>query len=82
MVENDASKMTSTQCRDARALLGLTQVELAHMTNLREATIGHVESGKSVADCLTDALQVTLLAAGIDFPLTSDSRRGATLRSV
>jgi DNA-binding XRE family transcriptional regulator len=82
MVGNDASKMTPSQCRDARALLSLTQIALADMANLSEATIKDFESGKPVADCLTDALQVTLLAAGIDFFLACDGRRGVTLRSV
>jgi transcriptional regulator with XRE-family HTH domain len=82
MAGNDADKMTPAQCREARGLLGLTQEELADMANLSEATVANFEAGNPVADCLTDALQVTFLAAGIDFILDSDGRGGVTLRVV
>jgi transcriptional regulator with XRE-family HTH domain len=59
--------MTPSQCREARELLGLTREQLADMADLSSSTVADFEEGRSVADCLTDALQVTLEAAGVEF---------------
>jgi len=59
--------MTPDQCRDARELLRLTQEQFADMADLSVLTVADFEAGRHVADCLADALEVTLLAAGIEF---------------
>jgi DNA-binding XRE family transcriptional regulator len=59
--------MTPAQCRQARELLGLSQEQLADMADLSSATVVDFEAGRSVADCLADALEVTLEAAGVNF---------------
>lgn len=59
--------MTPDQCREARELLGLTRERLADLADLSEWTVVDFEAGRNVADCLADALEVTLLAAGVEF---------------
>jgi DNA-binding XRE family transcriptional regulator len=59
--------MTPTQCRQARELLGLTQKQLADMADLSDSTVVEFEAGRALADCLADVLEVTLLAAGVEF---------------
>jgi DNA-binding XRE family transcriptional regulator len=59
--------VTPQQCRDVRDLLGLTRERLADMADLSEWTVTDFEAGRDVADCLADALEVTLLAAGVEF---------------
>jgi hypothetical protein len=41
--------------------------DLADMADLSSSTVADFEAGRSVADCLADALEVTLEAAGMDF---------------
>jgi transcriptional regulator with XRE-family HTH domain len=60
-------EMTPAQCPAARELLGLTQEQLADMADLSASTVADFEAGRHVPDCLSDALQVTLLAAGVEF---------------
>jgi transcriptional regulator with XRE-family HTH domain len=59
--------MTPEQCRQARELLGLTQDQLADMADLSGSTVADFEAGKTIADCLADALEVALEAAGVEF---------------
>jgi len=59
--------MTPTQCGDARRLLGLTSQQLADMADLSDSTVEDFEAGRPVAECLADALQVALEAAGAAF---------------
>ncbi len=61
--------MTPAQCREARKLLAFTQEDLANMADLSPETVEAFEAGHAVADCLVDALEVTLEAAGVEFDL-------------
>jgi predicted transcriptional regulator len=59
--------MTPKQCREARDLLAITPEYLADMADLSDSTVVAFEAGSVVPDCLSDALEVTLLAAGVEF---------------
>jgi transcriptional regulator with XRE-family HTH domain len=59
--------MTPKQCRQTRELLGLTQEQLADMADLSGSTVADFEAGRPIADCLADALEVALEAAGAEF---------------
>ena len=75
--END---MTPVQLREARALLGLTQEQLADMTDLSLSTIEDMESGRPVNESLVDAIHVALEAAGIEIVVGADSEPPVRLR--
>jgi transcriptional regulator with XRE-family HTH domain len=73
-------EMTPAQCRVARNLLRLTQEQLADMADLSSSTVADFEGGREVADCLSDALAVTLLAAGAEFFTEHGESPGVRLR--
>jgi transcriptional regulator with XRE-family HTH domain len=72
--------MTPAQCREARERLDLTQEQLADMADLSSATVADFEAGRSVADCLVDALQATLEAAGVEFIAENGGGAGVRLK--
>ncbi|MGJ0509534.1 MAG: helix-turn-helix transcriptional regulator [Methylocystis sp.] len=72
--------MTPVQCREARELLGLTEEQLADMADLSGSTVADFEAGRGVADCLADALEVTLEAAGAEF-IADGGGAGVRLRN-
>jgi transcriptional regulator with XRE-family HTH domain len=59
--------MIPAQSRAARALLGLTQEQLADMADLSFSTIQEFENGRSVDECLVATIEVALEAAGVEF---------------
>jgi predicted transcriptional regulator len=72
--------MTPAQCREARKLLALTQEQPADMADLSSSTVADFEDGRGVADCLSDSLMVTLLAAGAEFIAENGEAAGMRLR--
>lgn len=59
---------TSEQLRAARAMIGLSQADLARMTGRTEKTIRRAETEVSqVADDTAAAIRAALEAAGVEF---------------
>jgi transcriptional regulator with XRE-family HTH domain len=60
--------MTAATCRAARALLGLTQAQLAARASVGLSTVKHFEGGnyKPIANN-RKAIEAALVAAGVDF---------------
>lgn len=50
------------------------------MADLSSSTVANFEEERDVADCLSDALAVTLLAAGAEFIAGNGEAPGARLR--
>jgi transcriptional regulator with XRE-family HTH domain len=74
--------MTPSQCREARARLDLTLDQRADMADLSRSTVADFEAGRSVADCLVDALEVTLEAAGVEFIPENGEGPGVRLKNI
>jgi DNA-binding transcriptional regulator YiaG len=69
------SFMTPAQCRAARALLDMTQSQLARAAKLGLSTVVDFEKQRrSVSDAAVTAIQKALQRAGIEF--TDDSGKG------
>ena len=60
--------MTPAQCRGARALLGMTQPELARESDLGLSTIVDFEKmRRQVSDEAIEAIQAALRRSGVEF---------------
>ena len=84
--------ISAAQCRAARALLGISQDELARLAKVAKATIANFEAGRRQPyDRTLDDVVLVLEANGVDFipengggpgvrlrKTTSDGRRSAT----
>jgi transcriptional regulator with XRE-family HTH domain len=75
--------MTPAQCRAARALIEISQVELASKAKVGESTVRNFEAGRSipVANNL-DAIRRVLEAGGVDFIPENGGGAGVRLRKV
>lgn len=71
--------MTPAQLRAARALIGMTQAELAEMAGVSLPTIKRIETGSDAKMSTVQALQMALEAAGVEF--ISENGGGAGVRS-
>lgn len=73
--------MTPAQCRAARALVDLTQPQLAEAASLGLSTLVDFErSRRAVSANATAAIRAALEAAGVEF--TNGDRPGVRLRKV
>ncbi|TPG49306.1 transcriptional regulator [Roseomonas nepalensis] len=73
--------MTPEQCREARALLGWTEVQLANHAGIKVETVRYVEAGNGRPKALTLAIIRTCLeAAGVEFILASGDSAGVQMR--
>jgi transcriptional regulator with XRE-family HTH domain len=73
--------MTPAQCRGARALLGMTQPELAQEAGLGLSTIVDFEKmRRQVSDEAIKAIQSALTRAGIEFIKENGGGPGVRLR--
>lgn len=74
--------ITIEQCRAARALLGITQNELATAAQVNKRTLMDFESGKRTpVNATLSVLRNTLEAAGVDFIPENGGGAGVRLRN-
>jgi transcriptional regulator with XRE-family HTH domain len=75
------NKMTPAQCRAARALLGMTQPELAREAGLGLSTIVDFEKMRRlVSDEAVEAIQAALTRNGVELIDENGGGRGVRLR--
>jgi transcriptional regulator with XRE-family HTH domain len=73
--------MTAGQCRAARALLGITQSQLARAAKLGLSTVVDFEKERRlVSDEAVRAIRTALQRAGIEFIDGNEGRQGLLLR--
>jgi transcriptional regulator with XRE-family HTH domain len=73
--------MTPAQCRAARALLDITQSQLAHAARLGLSTVVDFEKERrSVSEQAVKAIQTALQRAGIEFTDGDGGGEGLRLR--
>ena len=73
--------ISPSQCKAARALLGLTQPQLARASDLGLSTVVDFERGRrKVSDAAVQALKVALEEAGIIFIDENGGGAGVRLR--
>ena len=73
--------MTPAKCRAARALLGITQSELARAAKLGLSTVVDFEKERRlVSDEAVKAMQIALQRAGIEFMDGNGAGEGLLLR--
>jgi transcriptional regulator with XRE-family HTH domain len=73
--------MTPGQCRAARALLGITQPELAQESGLGLSTIVDFEKmRRHVSDEAVEAIQIALKRTGVEFIDENGGGPGVRLR--
>jgi transcriptional regulator with XRE-family HTH domain len=77
----NVERMTPAQCRGARALLGMTQPELAQESGLGLSTIVDFEKmRRRVSAEAIEAIQVALTRAGVEFIEENGGGPGVRLR--
>ena len=75
--------ITSEQIRAARALLRISVIQLAKLSEIGEATIKRIEAGNGLPSAnikTLDSLTKALEKAGIEFIGTPDDRPGVRLK--
>jgi transcriptional regulator with XRE-family HTH domain len=73
--------LTPNQCRAARALIDMTQPQLAEAANLGLSTVVDYEkSRRSVSSAAVDAIRSALEAAGVEFIPENGSGAGVRLK--
>lgn len=81
MSTKNVDQITSNQCRGARALLDMTQLELASAAELGLSTIVDFErSRRSVSTEAIQAIRIALDRAGIEFIDENGGGPGVRLR--
>ena len=74
-------KMTPSQCRAARALIGMTQPHLALNAGVGLSTVVDFEKNRrSVSADVSAAIQSALEAAGVDFIAENGGGAGVRLK--
>ena len=73
-------ELTAAQCRAARALLSISQQELADASAVSKRTIAAFELGGNVLPAMRAALQGALEAAGVEFIPENGGGAGVRLK--
>lgn len=74
--------MNATQCKMARAALGLGVRELAALADVAQATVSRLERGEELKPRTVDAIQSALEAAGVEFIAENGGGAGVRLKKV
>ncbi|WP_454268329.1 helix-turn-helix domain-containing protein [Roseovarius sp. MBR-51] len=77
---NRVIKMNDTQCKMARAALGLGVRELASLANVAQATISRLERGEQLKAGTVAAIRTALERAGVEFIAGNGGGPGVRLR--
>ena len=81
MSTENVDPLTAAQCRAARALLGVTQPELAKNANLGLSTLVDLErSRRNVSVEAKQAIKTTLERLGVEFIPSNGGGEGVRLR--
>ena len=76
------NKITADQCRAARALLGLSQADLADISGVSRVPLANFEAGNSAPYPKTlDSLKTALEGAGVVFVESNGHGPGVRLRA-
>lgn len=78
---NVVIKMDATQCKMARAALGLGVRELAALANVAQATISRLERGEVLKPTTVEAVRAALEASGVEFIEENGGGRGVRLKT-
>jgi transcriptional regulator with XRE-family HTH domain len=73
-----APRMNPTQCRMARAALGIGVRELAALADVAVSTVSRFEAGQNVHTRSVDSMRDALEKGGVEF--TNDDQPGVKLR--
>jgi DNA-binding transcriptional regulator YiaG len=80
-IENVDQKISASQCKAARALLGITQPELADLASLGLSTVVDFERGRrQLTETAVRSLQIALEHAGAKFIPENGGGPGVRLR--
>jgi len=74
--------ITSAQCRAARALVGLSQQELADQSAVSKRTIASFELGQAILPAMKLALRHSLEAKGVIFIAENGEGPGVRMKKV
>jgi predicted transcriptional regulator len=81
MSTKNVDRVTPGQCKAARALLGITQTELANAAELGLSTVVDFEKGRrQVSSSAVNAILNALLEAGVEFIGENGGGAGVRLR--
>ena len=72
--------MNATQCRMARAALGLGVRELAALADVAQATVSRLERGEELKPATVETIRTALESAGVVFIEENGGGAGVRLR--
>ena len=72
--------MDATQCKMARAALGLGVRDLATLAEVAQATISRLERGEQLKPSTVEAIRLALEASGVEFIEENGGGRGVRLK--
>lgn len=72
--------MDATQCRMARAALGLGVRDLATLADVAQATVSRLERGEELKSATVSAIRSALEQAGVDFIPENGGGAGVRLK--
>lgn len=72
--------MNATQCKMARAALGLGVRDLAALADVAQATVSRLERGEELKHSTVESIQKALESAGIEFIAENGGGAGVRLK--